>query len=264
MRVRRLGWAGIEVEAEGQTVVVDLFEEVGLLSRFVGDARGPLLAPDAAGSVAAALVTHLHTDHTDAPAIARALANDGIVLRPRPAEGEGLETIGTAMAEAALAESGVEARVVEPWETVVAGPFELTAVPSADGFGDPQVGWVVAAGGRRIVHYGDTVFHGWWWLAKMRRGPFDAAFLPVNGAIVSLPHRQPASPLPAAMDPAQAAAAAAILEAREAVAIHYDTLHQAPTYVQVDEPAAGFEDAGAELGVRTRVVEPGEWFEVGG
>lgn len=264
MRIRRLGWAGIQVEADGATAVIDLLEEIGPLERFIGPARGPLPAPDSADGVQLALVTHLHSDHADAPAIARALAADGVLLRPAPATGERLEVAAGAVAEAGIRELGIPSRVVEPWETVEVGPFEVTAVPSADGFGDPQVGWIVAADGRRIAHFGDTIFHGWWWLAKMRLGPIDVAFLPVNGPIVSLPNRQPASPLPAAMDPRQAAAAAALLEAGEAVPIHYDTLHNAPLYVQVDDPAGSFVSACGELGVRVRVAAPGEWMEVDG
>ena len=56
-----------------------------------------------------------------------------------------------------------------PWETEEIGPFTITAVPAVDGFGDPQVSWVIAAAGRRILHAGDTLFHGSWWLIAGRR-----------------------------------------------------------------------------------------------
>jgi L-ascorbate metabolism protein UlaG (beta-lactamase superfamily) len=263
MRIRRLGWAGVEIEAAGATAVVDLLEEFGPMARFVGEPQGELPAPEAAGRVDVALVTHLHFDHADPAAISRALAPDGLLLRPAPARGEGLETVALKLAEDGLAERGVGSRIMEPWQTVTVGPFELTAVPSADGFGDPQVGWVIAADGRRVVHYGDTLFHGSWWLARMRLGPFDAAFLPVNGPLVDLPHRQPPSPLPAAMDPRQAVAAAGLLEARAAIPIHYDTLHRAPVYEQVDDPAGAFEAAAEEAGVPARVLEPGTWLDLG-
>lgn len=259
MRVRRLGWAGLEVEAQGETVVVDLLQDVSPLAQWIGPARAPLLAPEAAGRVRAAMVTHLHSDHTDAGAIAGALAPDGVLLRPAPATGESLEVAATAGTERALVKHGVPSQVVEPWETVRTGPFALSAVPAVDGFGDPQIGWVVAAGEARIVAYGDTLFHGSWWLTRMRLGPFGAAFLPVNGPIVNLPHRQPPSPLPAAMTPEQAAAAATLLAAQIAVPVHYDTLHNAPVYVQVDDPAGAF---AAAAGTRARVLEPGEWIEV--
>lgn len=261
MRIRYLGWAGLEIEAAGSTVVVDLVEDISPMVPYVGEPHGPLMGPSRSGEVSLALVTHLHPDHADPAAIARALAPDGVMLRPAPTEGGRLETVGTAVAEAGIVEAEIATRVLEPWEAIEVGPFEIAAIPAADGFGEPQFSWVVAAEGRRIFHGGDTLFHGWWWLAKIRHGPFDAAFLPVNGAVVDLPYRQPPSPLPAAMDPVQAATAAAILEAREAVPIHYGALHRPPTYVQVDDPAGAFVAAAKAASMRTRVLEPGEVVE---
>jgi len=225
MRIRRLGWAGLELEAAGSTAVIDLLEELGPMAELFGEPHEPLPRPNAPGTVSLALVTHLHFDHADPPALGRALAPDGIVLRPAPADGRGLETVAMAAAERGFAQLEIPTRVVEPWGTVDVGPFEVTAVPAADGFGDPQVSWVVAAEGRRIIHCGDTVFHGWWWLTKLRHGPFDAAFLPVNGPI------------------------------------HYDTLNNPPTYAQVDRPAQAFAQAATRRGVRAHVVAPGEYLE---
>ena len=162
MQVRRLGWAGLEVVAQGQSLVIDLLEDLSPLASFVGEAHGPLPAPARDGALAA-LLTHLHTDHADAPAVARVLDADGVVLRPQRASGEGLETIATLHAENGLAETGVATRSLDPWETADLGPFKVTAVPAVDGFGDPQVSWVIEAGNRRIFHGGDTVFHGSWW-----------------------------------------------------------------------------------------------------
>jgi L-ascorbate metabolism protein UlaG (beta-lactamase superfamily) len=262
MRIRRLGWAGLELEASGVLAVIDLFQNVGSMTGFVGEARGPLFPPSNAGKVSVALATHLHADHADPLALAQALAPDGVLLRPAPGAGDGLETIAMAAAENGLTELGIPARTIEAWETVEVGPFTISAVPAADGFGDPQLSWVVAADGQRIIHCGDTLFHGWWWLIKMRRGPFDAAFLPVNGPTVDLPHRQPPSSLPAAMDPAQAAEAAALLETGLAIPIHYDTLHNPPTYAQVDRPVAAFRRAGEKRGVNVQVLAPGERLDL--
>ena len=121
---------------------------------------------------------------------------------------------------------------------------------------------MIAADGRRVLHAGDTLFHGSWWLTAMRHGPFDAVFLPVNGAVVDFPNRRPKSPLPAAMDPVQAAAAAHLLGAALAVPIHYDTLHGPPVYAQVDDPAGAFVAAAQALGVATRVLAPGQTVEL--
>jgi L-ascorbate metabolism protein UlaG (beta-lactamase superfamily) len=64
--------------------------------------------------------------------------------------------------------------------------------------------------------------------------------------------------LPGAMDPRQAAEAAAILEPGEAVPIHYDVINRPPVYAQVDRPAEAFAEAAAQRGVPARVIGPGE------
>ncbi|MBI0383445.1 MBL fold metallo-hydrolase, partial [Streptomyces albiflaviniger] len=57
MRVRRLGWAGVEIEAGGERLVVDYVRDLSPL--FTGWKSGEgLVAPS--GKATAALVTHLH------------------------------------------------------------------------------------------------------------------------------------------------------------------------------------------------------------
>ena len=114
-------------------------------------------------------------------------------------------------------------------------------MPAVDGFGHPQLSWVVEADGTRIIHAGDTLFHGGWWLIAMRCGPIDVAFLPVNGAVADLPDRQPPSPLMACMDPRQAATAAALMRARA----------RRPDPLRRDPPPAGLR-AGRRPGGRVR------------
>ena len=261
MRIRRLGWAGIELEADGQTALIDVLQDVTPLAAFVGEPRDSLPPPTPEASVA--LVTHLHSDHCDPSAIAAALAPDGVLLRPAPSTADDfIEDAALIAAEEGLAAVDVPTRMVEPWQTLAVGPFEITALPAADGLGDPQISWIVAADGQRVAHFGDTLFHGWWWRFALRYGPFDVVFLPVNGAVVNFPHRQPPSPLPADLDPRQAAVAAAALGAREAVPIHHTTLHHPPIYAEVDAPVGTFVAEAAERGVATRVLEPGEGFEL--
>ena len=235
MRVRRLGWAGIEVQVEESTVVIDHILGWKSIEPYIGPPRTPLLPVGSPGESLAAFVTHLHTDHTDASAIASAINADGSVHRPRVMVGEPLETGGVAVAEIELDEAGVDQVLMEEWETVEVGPFTATAVPAVDGLGDPQISWVIEAAGKRILHAGDTLFHGSWWLIQMRFGPFDAAFLPVNGALTSFPHRQPESGIEASLNPEQAVAAARILGAKRLVPIHYDGIHEPPLYQQTDD-----------------------------
>lgn len=261
MEVRRLAWAGLEVEAAGQTAVVDLVEDFSGLHGGKPPTEEMPPSPTPASAVAG-LLTHLHSDHADIDALGRALDPAAVVLRPERSCGSKAEVALIERPESALAMSGLTTRVVKPWETLEIGPFSFTALPAADGFGDPQVSWCIAAEGCRVLHAGDTLFHGWWWLSALRQGPFDVAFLPVGGAVVDLPPRQPASPLPAGMDPKQAAVAAKLLGARTVVPIHYGLLHEAPNYVQSDNPPGSLRAAAAELGIKARVLEPGERFSV--
>lgn len=263
MEVRRLAWAGLEIRAEGKTAVIDFVEDFAHLHD--GDEPlpdGEIPPPPLPGSVDVALLTHMHSDHADIAAVKRVLNDSAPVLRPRAATGSGEEVAFVEGTETALAESGLAAKILDPWATLEVGPFEITALPAVDGFGDPQVSWVVAAEGRRILHAGDTLFHGWWWLATSRCGPFDVAFLPTGGAIVDLAPRQPPSPLPAGMGPTEAAAAAKLLGADLVVPIHYGPLHETPNYVQANDPTGSLEAAARELGVSTRVLRPGESFSL--
>jgi L-ascorbate metabolism protein UlaG (beta-lactamase superfamily) len=247
MRIRRLGWAGIELESQGQTLVIDYVLGWKSIEPFIGPPRTPLLPSTKPGKAAGALVTHLHTDHTDASAISSALSPDASLYRPRTMEGEFMEVAGVAGAEEELATEGVPQVHAEAWDSFEIGPFTATALPAVDGFGDPQVSWLVEAEGKRVLHAGDTLFHGSWWLIQMRFGPLDAAFVPVNGANASFPHRQPASGIEASMTPEQAVAAARITGARKLVPIHYDGIHEPPVYEQTGEIMDRLEAAVGEV-----------------
>lgn len=261
MELRRLAWAGLEVRAGGKVLVIDLVEDFARLHG--SDAPAGEIPPSPPPeTVDVALLTHMHSDHADIAALSRALRADSRVLQPERASGSGPETALVEGPESALAASNLSTETVEPWQTIELGGLTITALPAADGFGDPQVSWCVAADGYRILHAGDTLFHGWWWLAAMRHGPFDVAFLPAGGAVVDLAPRQPPSPLPAGMSPRQAAVAAGLLGARLAVPIHYGSLHEAPNYVQAEDPAGSFKRAAGELGVDARVLSPGERLSV--
>ncbi|MGY5134895.1 MBL fold metallo-hydrolase [Streptomyces nigrescens] len=218
-----------------------------------------LAAPS--GKATAALVTQLHRDHTDASALADALTAGAPVLRPAPGHGDDVDNVTTLPAVRELALHRPAAEVVDAWSTREVGPFRVTAVPSVDGLGDPQLNWVVQADGQRVFHGGDTMFHGYWWLIARRFSPFDAVFLPANGAVVDAPHLQPPSPLPAAMDPRQAAAAAEILDARYAVPMHYEAEQpdKIAGYVEVLDPENEFR---THAGRRAHVLAVGQWLDL--
>jgi L-ascorbate metabolism protein UlaG (beta-lactamase superfamily) len=176
-----------------------------------------VVAPHAQRTAVAGLVSHLHRDHADADALAGALADDAWVHEPAWPAGSDVENLGLAQANAELERATPSRRAAEVWERVEVGPFVLTSLPAVDGLGDPQVSWLVEADGQRILHLGDTIFHGYWWRMARRHGPFDVVFAPINGAVVDFPHLQPPSPLAATMEPEQAAVAAELLGARAVV-----------------------------------------------
>jgi L-ascorbate metabolism protein UlaG (beta-lactamase superfamily) len=250
MIIRRLSWAGLELQTPDATAVVDLLGGKPSLSKYAGDPTEELLAPLAAqGTVVAAAVTHLHSDHFDVEALQRALAPESPVLCPTGA----VDQVG----EADLSPTGVEL-----WETVTVGSLQFTAVPAVDGFGTPQVSWVVSDGETRLIHCGDTLWHGHWWEIAKRCGPFDIAFLPINAAVAEFDYLQPPSALPAVLSPAQAAAAAQVLGARHAVPIHYGTFHKPPTYIAYPNAEAAFAVACRRRGVSTQLLQAGDKVEL--
>jgi L-ascorbate metabolism protein UlaG (beta-lactamase superfamily) len=265
MVVRWLGWAGVEIEAEGASVVIDPLADPGATFSALGDrARDvelPAVVAPSAGGAVAGLVTHLHRDHTDAGALADALAPDASVYEPRWPGGEDVENLALAQASAELEREGLARTEVDVWQAVEAGPFTLTALPAVDGLGDPQVSWLVEAAGVRVVHLGDTIFHGFWWRIARRHGPFDVVLAPVNGAAVDFPHLQPPSRLAATMEPEQAALAGELLGARVVVPIHHGGLAIDPWYRPIDDAADRFVAAAAGRPYEARTLEPGDSLE---
>lgn len=257
MKIRRLGWAGVELSAQGATLVVDFVRDFSLLT--ATQREGAFVEP--ARAAVAALVTHLHEDHTDVAAIVSAVGPTGVVLRPAPFVATADEAPFTEASEADLAASSLNVRIISEWQRIELSPFTITAVPSVDGLGDPQVNWVIEADGQRVFHGGDTIFHGYWWLINRRAGPIDIAVLPINGAVVNVPHLQPPSPLPAVMTPEQAAQAAMILDAKAVVPIHFG-VHQPPVYVEQDDAVNRLVEAAEQLSIRVLVLQPGDGAEV--
>jgi L-ascorbate metabolism protein UlaG (beta-lactamase superfamily) len=258
MQVRWLGWAGVELEHEGEAVVIDpLIDPAGTFAGFgnvAHDVQLPPVVPAARGAVAG-FASHLHRDHADAKALAAALAPGAAVHHPPPTEEENL---ALAQAEYELGEAGLSRRAVATWDAVTIGPFTCTALPAVDGLGDPQTSWLAEAGGSRVLHLGDTVFHGGWWQMARRAGPFDVVLTPINGAVVDFPHQQPPSPLPAAMEPEQAALAGELLGAATVVPMHYGGFAFEPHYRPIADARERFERAARDRPYDAAPLAPGE------
>jgi L-ascorbate metabolism protein UlaG (beta-lactamase superfamily) len=265
VRARRLGWAGIELEAGGESLVVDHMLDPGsILSFSLGEEeRDELVAPEP-GWARAALLTHLHRDHADPDAIERAVVAGGPVHRPvRRPNPSALEQAATGEAEAALRATARPVVESEPGDTHAIGAFTVTAVAASDGLGSPQVSWLIEADGQRVLHAGDTLWHGAWWEIALAHGPIEVAFLPANGVEIAYPGWEPAVGVPAVMTPHQAVEATRALGARTLAPIHYNRTFEHPDFYR---PIAGAEQLirtlAAERGVTVSFLEPGDWVEV--
>jgi len=240
LRAQRLAWAGVRLQLPDATLFLD-----PLLDRNVwGDALRDELVPIEAGQGARyVLATHRHPDHCDPLAIRQALGSTGTLLMAAAA---GIPFAGE-----------FRFRTAPLYEPQILGDFTATAVPASDGYGDPQVSWIVSGGGRRIIHCGDTLWHGAWWQIGRQFGPFDAAFLPINGAKFSW--RQPAADVSAVLTPEQAVAAARVLGARQIVPIHYG-VKGAEGYEEVADAEGSLIAAAKRGGVGIEIAEPGQWL----
>ena len=240
LRAQRLSWAGMRLQLEDTNLYLDPLTNPGVWGSTL---RGPIVPITRGKGANYVPITHRHPDHFDPVAVAQALGDDGVL-------------ISAEMVGAPAVQSGVTVRLVGLHEPVLLGEFTATAVPAVDGYGDPQVSWVVSGGGRRVIHCGDTLWHGYWWRIGRQLGPFDAAFLPINGARFGW--RQPVSDTPAVMTPEQAIAAAAILGARLVIPIHYGITPSA-VYREVDDAEGYLLKAARARDIGVELVPPGAW-----
>jgi L-ascorbate metabolism protein UlaG (beta-lactamase superfamily) len=286
MRIRWLGWAGVEVEENGERVVIDPLGDTAAVFAWLGERAAGMSVPAVVSprpGAVAGLITHLHRDHADAAALAVALSADATVYEPaaeappsgaadHPTKappsgaadhptmyvGNTGEQLGIAQADHELTAAGITRRPAAPWASSAAGPFTLTALPAVDGTGDPQVSWLIEAGGTRVLHLGDTMFHGWWWRIRERFGAPDVVLAPINGARLTFPHRRPPSPLPGVMDPEQAALAAELLRAERLVPIHYGGYELTGLYEAVPDALERVKSASG----RVTALDPGQTIDL--
>jgi L-ascorbate metabolism protein UlaG (beta-lactamase superfamily) len=146
MRIVRLFWAGVQIESEGATLVIDLLEHTAPIRSLMGDPRLPI----ALGSeyLNFSLVTHLHPDHYDPEALRRRLRPDAKVFCD-PVNAPKIARDGFAVTGASV------------YEPISIGPFTLTALPAVDGLGDPQVSFLVEAEDIKLMqlatHFGMAI-----------------------------------------------------------------------------------------------------------
>jgi len=248
MIVTKLPWAGIKVEIGTTRIVIDPM--YNFPSRYERS-HETLLPLDVFGEADAVLITHHHPDHFDPEAIARFYGEEIPVYLPV----ESLPLIGDTPLK--------QLHGIPLGQSIPIGSATATAVFAIDGFGDPQVSWVVEGNGKRLIHGGDTLWHGHWWNIKNAHGPFDVACLPVNAAIVDF-RFSPPSGQPITLGPEQAVAAAHVLGAETLLPIHYKAIHQPPLYNQTPDLLERLHASAAERGVKLAMLDTNESLDLTG
>jgi L-ascorbate metabolism protein UlaG (beta-lactamase superfamily) len=136
------------------------------------------------------------------------------------------------------------------------GEFTVVPLPAVDGLGGEQVSWVISVRGRRYIHCGDTVWHGAWRKWGAVYGPFDTAFLPINGARQA---DEPPSEVPLSLTPEEAVDATILLGAKRLVPIHYG-FHVPGSYEEYPDAMETLLSAAKRRGVSVEAVIPGDWL----
>jgi L-ascorbate metabolism protein UlaG (beta-lactamase superfamily) len=265
MRIRRLGWAGVELEHEGANLAIDYIATLGFFEEFLGEPenRDELVQLEA-GSLDAALVTHLHRDHAEPEAIAAAIEPGGIVAGPeRTRFVSEQQKYSIEVQEQGLSALGIERRTLSPGESLEIGPFTATACFSVDGTGAEQISWLVKAGDQSVLHCGDTIWHPRWWDLAAEYGSPDILCAPANGVVTAFPWSVPPVEQLVDLSPEQAVDAAYALSAGRLLPIHFTrTYEHDPIYRPVQNAEERLRAAAAERNVELEFPEIGEWSEV--
>jgi L-ascorbate metabolism protein UlaG (beta-lactamase superfamily) len=241
-RVTYVGHATVLLELDGVRLITD-----PVLGSWVGPLRRQSVppSPDVTTDIDAVLISHLHADHADLPSLRR-FRRDVPMLVP-PGARAFFERRGfVAVSELGAGESRQVAGIGVT-ATEATHPVKRRSVSRTEAIG------FLAGGTRRIYFAGDTdLFDG----MEALGGGLDLALLPIWGWGPNLGAGH--------LTPERAARAAALLEPRIAVPIHWGTLYPpglarlrpGPLHRPPYEFAAQMREQAPQ--VEVRVLAPGE------
>lgn len=242
MILQRLPWAGALIETESQRILIDpVYQSPD--AGFFGKPKLPFSTLEEIRSAGAILITHLHSDHFDPDFIIEKFGSNIQVLVPNATE--------TVARDRGL--NNVKGMSIG--EVFTFGELSVTATYSVDGLGDNQVSWVVKDNANTIIHCGDTLWHGYWWQMEKNYGPFDAAFLPINGAVVFEPGIRPSNQ-PICLTPEQAVSAASVLDAKLLIPIHYGSFHNPPIYFKTENVTSRLLASAKKENIKVQLLQP--------
>jgi L-ascorbate metabolism protein UlaG (beta-lactamase superfamily) len=244
MRLQRLSWAGVKIQYRDTTFIIDPLMNTAIWD---GGWTLPVVPIEVTTPTKFVLITHAHNDHFDPTAIKAIGKEPGVTVICHEAKASYVSS------------RGFRVYGVQSYEPVTIGDLTATPVPAVDGFDEFQVSWVVTNGTKRIIHCGDTLWHGGFWKIGHQHGPIDIAFLPVNGAKIQA--MKPYSDVEATMTPAQAVAAAVVMGSKLLIPIHYG-LNNPPAYVEHPNCIEEMKSIAARRNQPCRVLQPGETLTV--
>lgn len=247
LEITRMNWAGIGIRSGDTKIIIDPLMHVN--EELFGESRVPFVSLDSFGAVQSVFITHLHSDHFDVVAINEAYGPDVPVYVP-------LDALSN-IRDAGL--SNIHGVAIGG--SVIVGPFRVISTYSVDGLGDAQCAWVVTEGDKSVFHGGDTLWHGYWRQISANYGPFHAAFLPVNGAVLHEPGSL-SSIEAICMTPEQATAAVLLLEADQLIPIHFGSFHNPPNYFETPDCISRLQRSAYDRHVNLLIYEPGDTFTI--
>lgn len=250
MKIKKLSWATVLIECGDTNILIDplgapIEGQDRPLAAKLGEPLETLISLDTIKRPNAILITHFHPDHFDYKSILKFFGNDIPIYIPKEST------------EYALKLGFQKVVGVAPNDEFNINNIIISATYSVDGFGTPQVSWIVSDGIYTVIHCGDTQWHGYWWRIEQQYGPIHAACLPVNGPILQVHGLKTQSHLPACLTPEEAVEASKILNT-DLIPIHYNTFNYPPFYCETDKVEERLIIRGKELGVNIQFLQPNE------
>src|SRR5947208_16579982 len=243
-----VGHATFLIQAAATNLLTDpVYSERASPVSFAGPrrVRAPGVRFDDLPAISLVLLSHNHYDHCDLGTL-RALDRR---FQPRL-----LAPIGNGRL---LRSAGIrQVEEIDWWQSASAAPLPVTLTPaqhfSARSMFDRNRalwgGFLIEAGGRRILFAGDSGYGPHWREIATRLGPFDLALLPI-GAYEPRWFMKDIH-----MNPAEAAQAHVDLAARQSLAMHFGTFQLTPE--AIDEPVRALAKALRERGLAAEQFRP--------
>ena len=246
LSIQRLPWAGVFFETNNFTLAID---------PLANDPAAPGTTLEIKNwgacekiSADAILITHTRPDHYDVEVLRKILKPNGVIVCAKHAE-------------AKIRGDGFQTRGLDTYEAAVVGPFAVSALPAVDGLGAPRTSFFIELDEIRMIHCGDTLWHGYWYKWATDYGPLTLTFVPISGALVTVPGVS-ATNVPVVMTPSQAAAAADVLCAQLVIPTHYGWSAHSKGFEEQPNALEEFEREARRRSLNYRVLEPGEEIEL--